>query len=151
MHWRQYYAEIPTRGGGKDEFSPHTMVLWCFFYCFCCCTASYGPLGCLLVDEVALKLTIVLNLGRNGSCFNLANGFLHTSLMHVDSLSVPQASQASAFRPQRAPRRDNSDIDSAPPINKCHCQMLALLVFTLRKTTALIRHLETAIGCLLLA
>ena len=107
----------PTGEGRKEDFFPHTIVLWCFFSLLqCSSSASHEPLGCLLVDEVALKLTVVLNLGTNGSCFNLAYGFLHTSMMHVDSLSFPKPLKPPRFgQAQGANRRDNSDIDFSYP------------------------------------
>jgi len=106
----------PTGEGRKEDLFPHTIVLWCFFSLLQrSSSANHGPLGCLLVDEVALKLTVVLNLGRNGSCFNLAYGFLHTSMMHVDSLSFPKPLKPPRFgQAQGANRRDNSDINFSP-------------------------------------
>jgi hypothetical protein len=153
MHWRQHYAEGPN--GRRQErrlFPSHHCSLVFLLAAPALFLCKSWAVGCLLVDEVALKLTVVLNLGRNGSCFNLAYGFLHTSMMHVDSLSFPKPLKPPRFgQAQGANRRDNSDINFSPlPVYHHHCKMLAPLVLTLRKTPALIRHSGVVIGCLIL-
>lgn len=92
-----------------------------------------------------------------GSCFNLADGVLHTSRMHVDSLSAFKPLKASAFRARhRAPAnrltgqlRDRFTMCVSPPPTLVLHQCQIFLVFSLRRPPAIVRHIQTVIGCLL--